>query len=473
MRHLLRIHTSKPVLLLLFALITALVLPGTPAAAQEGGETATPEEEASPRVPIIESANVVEGPLVIERGTTDEPADQDADADPTSDTDTDTVNAPRPAPPPAVDAPPRSAMARPGHRAVRDVERVMAGGGRVDAARQGDWIAFDMVGPDGRYDVYLLRLSQGEGNHVCFTCDLIPSSFHEPNTFLNDKPSFINPAWHPSGDYLVIAVQSSSKRRNMNALKLATPHRGLGGELWVFTRDGKDFYQITQVTDNGRLAIDPHFSHEADALVWSERFTNRRGPWGEWVLRVTEFRIGRGVPRLGKSRIYRPGLAQGHYRGLALAHAFTPDDGGLYVSAIPAASLPERRDLLRIDLETEKVERLTSTPDEDDGFALAVPSSDFLVWTTDRNLGARTASRQLPARSEVWLRSTSGTTQERLTFFNDPASDHYVGEALVDDLSWTAEGDGLLVHVLHVSDDEVAALEETIFLIRFGPELRR
>ena len=60
-----------------------------------------------------------------------------------------------------------------------------------------------------------------------------------------------------------------------------------------------------------------------------------------------------------------------------------------------------------------------------------------------------------------------------MTFFNDPASDHYVGEALVDDLSWTAEGDGLLVHVLHVSDDEVAALEETIFLIRFGPELRR
>ena len=49
-------------------------------------------------------------------------------------------------------------------------------------------------------------------------------------------------------------------------------------------------------------------------------------------------------------------------------------------------------------------------------------------------------------RTRMWDQKTGG--QERLTFFNDPDSDHTLGHALIDDLSWSPEGDRLAIHVV-------------------------
>ena len=410
------------------ALATVLAADGA------GAQESTSEP---PPAPIVERARIV--PPSPPRPAAEEASEKPAPAEPRPDA--------------------LSVEARPGHHAVHEVRLLKAGGGRVDGARQDDWIAFDMVGEDERYDVHVLQI-EGAGAEHCLTCDL----------WMLKKTHVLNPAWHPSGDYLVVQTQSSPKRRGLDAVDLATPDRGLGGELWVVTRDGRDAFQLTHLADRGSAVLDPHFSHEAGLLAWSERLTSREPPYGEWVVRVVDFKLRRGVPRLGKTRTYNSGIGQ----GLAVVHGFTPGDDGILVSAVPDRGLPEP-DIVRVDLESGRVDRLTSSPDQSDELVLAVPYSDYYVWVTDRGLNdqSQVLSRgPLPRRTEVWLRSASGMAQERLTYFNHADSSHYLGSAMVSDLSWTADGEGLLVSVVSVPEGS-EAVKEGIFLVKLGKEYQR
>ncbi len=348
----------------------------------------------------------------------------------------------------------RAAEARLGHRAVHEIRLLKEGGGRMDTGHPEGWIAFDMLGEDGFYDVHAMQI---EGAEKCITCELWDLR----------KVNALAPTWHPSGEYLVIQAQSNAKKRGLRMASQAGPERGLGSELWVVTADGRDYWQITRLGDRGSAVLDPHFSHEANLLVWSERLTTKVRPWGDWGVRVIEFELKRRGPRTGKDRLYHPGSP-----GLTIAHAFTPDDRALLVSAPAAPGF--KSDLLRLDLETREITPITSAPDQSDGVAKAMPHGDYLVWTSDRGLASplTAGGRQLlRERNEVWLRSLTGFTQERLTYFNDPDSDHYLGEAVIDDLAWTQDGESLLVHVLSVERGQ--EVEEGIYLVKLGRQYWR
>jgi len=358
----------------------------------------------------------------------------------------------------------RLVTARPGHRAVHDVRLFKAGGGRLDWSRQGDRIAFDQAGSDGLYDVYLTSATGTE--EICLTCE----------RYEFRKVNVLSPTWHPSGDFLVVQVQEYAKKLRMDVARLASPHRGLRSELWVITRDGRASWQLTRVAERGGAVLDPHFSHEAGQLVWSERLTNRDPPWGEWGVRVAHFEVTRRQPRLGKVRTYRPGSG----KGLVVAHGFTPDDRSLMVSANLNPGMPEASmDVLRFDLESERSKPLTTSPDQRDDLACSVPHSDYVVWATDRNLARAGPGQRLPRRSDLWLRSGSGLLQERLSFFNHPESEHYLGEALIDDLAWGPDGERLLLHVVSARDPSgetrpgAVPVTEAIYLLVLGDEYRR
>lgn len=348
----------------------------------------------------------------------------------------------------------RVVEARVGHRAVHEIRLVKEGGGRMDAGHPDGLIAFDMLGEDGFYDVYTMKL---DGVEKCITCE-----FWETR-----KVNCLAPSWHPSGKYLVMMAQENAKKRGLKMANIAGPERGLGSELWVVTADGRDYWQITRLADRGSAVLDPHFSHEASLLVWSERLSTKVAPWGDWGVRVIDFELKRRGPRTGKDRLYRPGSP-----GLTIAHEFTPDDRALLVSAPSAPGF--KNDLLRLDLETREVTTITSAPDQSDGVVKAMPHGDYLVWTSDRGLGSPMSAGTRPLlreRNEVWLRSLTGFTQERLTYFNDPDSDHYLGEAFIDDLDWTQDGESLLVHVLSIEPG--FDVVEGIYLVKLGRDYWR
>lgn len=334
---------------------------------------------------------------------------------------------------------------RPGHRKVRAVRTMIDGGGRIDWSQQGDWIAFDRQGSDGFYQVFIMR--PDGTREKCLTCD--HWDFRKTHS--------LSPAFHPSGEHLVFQVQQHATKLKLDTLGLTTPHRGLHSELWVIGIDGRSPFQITRIRDRGGAVVDPHFSYEGDALAWTQRVVSL-GRWGEWEPHVARFQVKRGVPHLSKVKNYQPAVQ----KGFVVAHGFTPNDRGLLISAEPAAGAG--RDVLKLDLESGELERLTSSPAELDELVFALPRSDGVVWVSDRNI-QRPKDRALPRRGDVWYMSASGRRQERLTFFNDSESDHYLGEALIDDLAWSPDGDRFLVHVVKAGAPGTDKVEQVVYVV--------
>jgi len=339
---------------------------------------------------------------------------------------------------------------RPGHRKVRGVRVLVAGGGRMDWSRQGDWIAFDRPETSGFHHLYIMK--PDGTREKCLTCE--NWDFRKTNA--------LSPVWHPSGEYLVFQLQEHAAKLDIDILKLTTPHRGLHSELWAITNKGRDAWQLTKIGERGGALVDPHFSHEATHLVWNQRVVSL-GRWGEWEPHVAEFAIKRGLPRMGKVKNLRPPLQKGY----VVAHGFTPSDRSLLVSAVVDPGQPASgRDILKLDIETQAITRLTSTPRELDELVTSLPRSDGVVWVTNRNI-ERPAARMLPRRGDVWYMSESGRRQERLTFFNHPESDHYLGEAMIDDLAWSPEGDALLLHVVSPGTPGTGEVEQSIYIVEF------
>jgi Tol biopolymer transport system component len=352
----------------------------------------------------------------------------------------------------------------PGNRHVRSVRPLRPHGGRVDWSRQGDWIAFDQAGGNGAHDIQLMNVKTEAER--CLTCD----------RWELRKLHCLSPTWHPSGEYVVFTVQDRPRRARLESLALATADRGLHADVWMITSDGHDAWQLTRIAADGGAVLDPYFSYEADRLVWSERMETGRGRWGYWSPRVAELSIKHGLPRLGKVRTHDPPLP----KGLIVAHGFTPDDRGLMISAGDFGS-----DILRFDLESRSVERLTSASDTHDSAAFVAPRSDRIVWVSDRNVEPP-GRGVLPFRGDLWFLSERERLQERLTFFNDPESDHYLGETLIDDLAWSPDGDRLAVHVVYVEpeaggeplavpveDEDGPRVSEAIYLVELDKSFLR
>jgi Tol biopolymer transport system component len=331
---------------------------------------------------------------------------------------------------------------------------VADGGGRLDWAAQGDRLVFDRIDAargDGLFDLWVLDLATGAER--CLTCAVF--EFRGAHA--------LDPAWHPSGEYVVFQAQRNARKLGLGVVELAGAARGLHGDLWLVRADGKDLWQLTRAADMGSAVLTPHFSHEGDTLLWSERTTSRPPPWGGWQLRTARLQIQRGVPRLKGLEGHRPeGLA-----GLVLAEGFLPDDQRFLLAAerAPGGAL----DLAIWDPRAKRLERLTASGAGDDAYPRISPRGDFLAWVADAagRRGPSDPTGALPAR-EVWTMSLDGADRRPLTRFNGEGTEG-LGRAWVGDLAWSPRGDRLAVQVIHGAAEPRAA----IVVLELDPDLRR
>ncbi len=350
----------------------------------------------------------------------------------------------------------KAVFAPPGHREVEELRLWRRGGGRVDWSLQGTQIAWDQAGEDGLYDLWVSDIDGG--TERCLTCD----------NFDWRKVNVFNPTWHPSGDLLVVQVQDVARKLKMAPVPLATAHRGLHSEFWAFTADGKRYWRLTRFDTLGHAALDPKFSNEGSRLLWTERLTTKGGRWGRWAVGLADFNIKRGVPRLGKPHTYQPFSAA----GLLFADTFTPDDRALLISA---GTHPGTDDLVvfKYSPEDGELRQLSPRGRGTDSSARFGPRGQRIVWASSRGIGSPPWSTRLPWHNDLWRMDADGSHQERLTYFNDPDGDFYLGEALIDDLAWDPRGQGLLVHVVNAGLNGGEQAEEDLYLLRFAGEPQR
>jgi Tol biopolymer transport system component len=315
-------------------------------------------------------------------------------------------------------------------------------GARVDWSHANGLIAYDRTGANGPYfDVYVMAPDGSQD--TCLTCGK-PGIPHKNNG---------NPAWHPSGDYIVFQSEAAGSR----VLPFSSdPGRGVNNVLWVTDRAGQQFTQITELNtaDPASGVLHPHFSADGSRLSWSELYEGTdilAGTFfGHWRLAVADFVVAGGRPGLRNIRKFEPSTPAFYEN-----HGFSPDGSHLIISsnvAQPSGLQALNNDIFLFDLNTLGLTRLTDSNYNE--HAEYFPDGRKIVWMTNRDVPNR--------GTDLWIMNPDGSGKERLTFLNQAGCPEYAGaRAVAADHSVNAAGDKIVVNV----QDQIFGSGSNIMLV--------
>jgi Tol biopolymer transport system component len=310
----------------------------------------------------------------------------------------------------------------------RRVSLLTTNGGRLAWHHGRNLIAFDRAERGGDYQIYTMRPDGSEER--CLTCEQPAAPPHHKG----------NPAWHPSGEYIVFIAEKASHR---TASTKSTPGLGIDNDVWLMTADGTRYHQLTNV-GAGMGVLHPHFSHDGSRVVWAERIDERGGINGTWTIKLAGFVVEGQGPRLADVQDLRAGQPAFYE-----THGFSRDDRSILFSATQESS----RDLGGLDiytlhLGTRELTRLTETPDDWDEHAHYSPDGRYIVWMSSRDCGCN-AHNVAQLRTDYWIMNADGSEKRRLSGFNVPGAPEYAGErVVVGDFAWGPDGRTLTAYVI-------------------------
>jgi Tol biopolymer transport system component len=289
------------------------------------------------------------------------------------------------------------------------------GGARLDWL--GERIAFDKQ-VDGVFALHVMKQDGSEAR--CVSCG-------HPDL---PKRHIGQPAWHPSGRYLVFQAEKAEHARKRFA-QVLMPGAGVLNDLWLLDLRTNRATVLREV-DNapGRGTLHAHFSADGKRLSWSEMQEQgglKKGrEFGLWALMVADFDPSGEIPRLLDPRAYTPG-GRAFYEN----HGFSPDGRELVFTSNFEAKKRIEAHIYTMDLESEKLTRLTFEAYNE--HALFSPDGKQIAWMTD--LGNKRGG------TDYWLMNADGSNKRRLTHFNRSGHPDFTErKVIVADLSWRPDG---------------------------------
>ncbi|MDP2647725.1 MAG: hypothetical protein Q8P35_00560 [Candidatus Yanofskybacteria bacterium] len=323
-------------------------------------------------------------------------------------------------------------------------------GARMDWSHSGNnLIAFDKLESDGFYDIYAMKPDETEKR--CLTCN----HANLPNRHIGQ------PAWHPSGNYIVFQAEKANHESNI-ATKLTTmPGSGVYNDLWIMTSNGKDVFQLTNLPNSaGYGVLHPHFSDDGRKLSWSELYEpgnifTRGRQLGSWKIKVADFAVRSGTPVLENIKEYQPGDPVFYEN-----HGFSSDSKKLiFTSNLKNENfVGTTTNIYTLELATQKLTQLTTLGYNE--HAIYSPKGDYILWMTDH---------QNTSGTDYWIMKPDGSAKKRITFFNVPSHPHYWGKKVVaSDSSWSPDGKQAVIRLREGSPLSASAELENILLLTFG-----
>ena len=318
-----------------------------------------------------------------------------------------------------------------GGAVVRSVSTLTDDGGRLAWSARLNRIAFDRLGADGYFDIW--TMNPDGSAQACLTCNRpgIPSRHVG------------NPAWHPSGEFIVFQAQKENLTGPVIDF-VGNPGAGINNDLYVADAAGQQARRLVTVPPGFGGLLHPHFSSSGRELQWAERVSNTGGLFGQWVIKVADFRVTGGVPSLENIRTYSPGAQQAFYE----THGFGPGDQDILFSGNLERGVSEFGiDIYRFNPATGSLSNLTASATEWDEHAHFSPSGNRIAWMSSR--GYPPVSEPGLLRTEFWVMNADGSGKTQLTRFNQPGQPESIaGQALAADLDWGPDGRRIAGYVM-------------------------
>lgn len=299
-------------------------------------------------------------------------------------------------------------------------------GGRVSWLGTKDLIAFDVGGKEGKSDVYTAHVDGSDKR--CLTCDW------------NDVPQMQNgnSEWHPSGNYIVFQAQGPSLALPPGPVGsfMAGPGIGISNNIWAMNADGSKTWQITHVQSRSGT-LHPQFSPDGKKILWSEIAQSGGELGGQWAMKLGDFSVVNGEPRVTNLQTLTPGNF-----GLFETHGFSPDNRRIIFSVVPQGEYYYDMEIYTYDLTTQQLVRLTEN-NEWDEHAHYSPDGKIIAWMSSTDIQVHSKSlaemTRHPLKTDVWLMNADGSNKRRLTHLNDPSAPEGKDASrgvIVGDISW-------------------------------------
>jgi hypothetical protein len=296
-------------------------------------------------------------------------------------------------------------------------------------------IAFDRMTGKNTSEVYVIR-TDGSGEQ-CVTC----------NTPRLPKGIRGQPAWHPSGEFLVIQVQGKFYKGN----RFEFVSWGIHNDLWLIAANGSWAQRIVEAEYLG-ASLHPHFSDTGDRLFWTVRESTgkkirqrlfhktpgRENPWDGWHLTISDFEHGAaGTAKLtNRVDLYR---GEG---GFFESHALR---GDVIWFSHTKSGRPLVDDIYRARWDGTRRVNITKSPGTWEEHGELSPGGSLVTFNSSRGFDWKNPpdmARTL--RLELWAREMNTGTFFRLTDFNSRLSGN--GRILTSDYAWSPSGRQIAVY---------------------------
>jgi hypothetical protein len=310
-----------------------------------------------------------------------------------------------------------------------------AHGGRVDWCASNNLIAFDrMTGKDSS-EVFVIR-PDGSGER-CITCN-IP-----------DLPKGIRgqPAWHPSGKFLVIQAQGKFYKGG----HFEFVSWGIHNDLWLVAANGKWAQRLIETEYLG-ASLHPHFSDTGDRLFWTVRQSTgkkirqrlflktpgKENPWDGWHLAIANFRLDVS----GKAKLTnRIDLYRGE-GGFFESHALK---SGVIWFSHTKNGRPLVDDIYRARWNGTQRVNITKSPTTWEEHGEPSPTGSLVTFNSSRSFDWKNPPDTAKTlRLELWARETRTGKVFRLTDFNKQSANQ--DRVLTSDYAWSPSGREIAVY---------------------------
>ncbi len=310
-----------------------------------------------------------------------------------------------------------------------------ANGGRVDWCASNNLIAFDRMTGTDTSEVFVIR-PDGSAER-CITCNLpgLPKGIRG------------QPAWHPSGEFLVIQVQGEFYKGS----RFEFVSWGIHNDLWLIAADGKWAQRLIE-TDYLGASLHPHFSDTGDRLFWTVRQSTgkkirqrlfhktpgKENPWDGWHLAIADFkRDSSGTAQLtNRSDLYR---GEG---GFFESHALR---SGVIWFSHTQSGRPFVDDIYRARSDGTRRVNITKSPGTWEEHGEPSPKGTLVTFNSSRSFDWKNLPDTAKTlRLELWARQASTGNIFRLTDFNKKLADR--GRVLTSDYAWGPFGREIAVY---------------------------
>jgi Tol biopolymer transport system component len=308
-------------------------------------------------------------------------------------------------------------------------------GGRVDWCAANNLIAFDRMTGDDSSEVYAIR-PDGSGER-CVTCNIpgLPKGIRG------------QPAWHPSGEFLVIQVQGKFYKGS----RFEFVSWGIHNDLWLIAANGKWAQQLIETEYLG-ACLHPHFSDTGDRLFWTVRESTgkqirqrlflktpgKENPWDGWYLAIANFRrdVSGKVKLTNRIDLYR---GEG---GFFESHALRSD---VIWFSHTKNGRPFVDDIYRAHWDGTQRVNITKSPATWEEHGEPSPNGSLVTFNSSRSFDWKNPPDTAKTlRLELWARETRTGNIFRLTDFNKQMANRE--RVLTSDYAWSPSGREIAIY---------------------------